>query len=252
MHRVPFGITLLLVSICASEQSRLHEALVDVSFLFGEVQVSSVHDMAPSIINLQTCYYCLLCFFYTQLILSLAVLTVCFLITTVCTLAIVLITRARSRHSRKEAASSCRSSPLIETKPVSACHDPPFDHQPPLKSRRQATAKDSGNYAEKCVINSTGRLLDPSWYDPSSSVGFINSEKNKTSAKREDSSDENISEKSSLLPQEHEISPEPATLGFGEMSESAGIWYRDTSGKHLTRFVVLHMFLIISMLMVGG
>lgn len=37
--RVPFIITLLLVSICAAQQSRLHEALVDISFLFGEVQV---------------------------------------------------------------------------------------------------------------------------------------------------------------------------------------------------------------------
>ena len=39
--RVPFIITLLLVSICAAQQSRLHQALVDVSFLFGEVQVST-------------------------------------------------------------------------------------------------------------------------------------------------------------------------------------------------------------------
>ena len=29
------------MSICAAQQSRLHQALVDVSFLFGEVQVSA-------------------------------------------------------------------------------------------------------------------------------------------------------------------------------------------------------------------
>lgn len=79
-------------------------------------------------------------------------------------------------------------------------------------------------------------------------MALDNSEKN---IQEEVSSDEEESERASFLPQKREISPEPTTLGFGEMSESAGVWYRDTSGKHLTRFVVLHMFLILSMLMVG-
>ena len=38
-HRIPIIITILLVSICAATRLRLHEALVDISFLFGEAQV---------------------------------------------------------------------------------------------------------------------------------------------------------------------------------------------------------------------
>lgn len=178
-------------------------------------------------------------------------LIVCFLITTICTFAIVLITRSRRRHSKKKTSSPIRSSPLIETKPASNHHSTASDYPSPPKSRKQAGAtKDSGNYSAKYGINSTGQLPDPSWYEPSSSVALANSEKDEMNIQGEVSSDEEVSEKASLLPQKREISPEPATLGFGEMSESAGIWYRDTSGKHLTRFVVLHMFLILSMLMV--
>ena len=178
-------------------------------------------------------------------------LVACFLITTISTIAIVLITRARRRSSKKEkATSSLRSSPLIETRPGNSRHSPPSDHQPPSKSRKQAAPNDSGNYSAKYGINSTGRLPDPSWYEPSSSVVLASTERDEKNIQGEDSSDEEVSERSSLMPQKREISPEPATLGFGEMSESAGVWYRDTSGKHLTRFVVLHMFLIVSMLMV--
>ena len=169
-----------------------------------------------------------------------------------CTFAIVLITRARRRHSKKTTSSPYHSSPLIETKPVSSRHSTASrsDDQSPPKGRKQVVAakKDSGNYSAKYGINSTGRLPDPSWYEPSSSMALDNSEKN---IQGEMSSDEEESEGASLLPQKREISPEPTTLGFGEMSESAGVWYRDTSGKHLTRFVVLHMFLILSMLVVG-
>ncbi len=181
-------------------------------------------------------------------------LIACFLITTVCTFTIVLITRARRRHSKKTTSSPYRSSPLIETKPVGSRHSTASDDQSPLKSRKQvaATNKDSGNYSVRYGINSTGRLPDPSWYEPSSSMALDNSEKDEKNIQGEMSSDEEESERESLLPQKREISPEPATLGFGEMSESAGVWYRDTSGKHLTRFVVLHMFLIFSMLMVGN
>ena len=83
-------------------------------------------------------------------------------------------------------------------------------------------------------------------------MALDSSEKDEKNIQGDVSSDEEVSEGASLLPQKREISPEPTTLGFGEMSESAGVWYRDTSGKHLTRFVVLHMFLIFSMLMVGS
>ena len=176
-------------------------------------------------------------------------LIVCFLITTICTIAVVLITRARRRHSKKTTSSPYRSSPLIETNPASSRDSTASDKQSPSKSRKHVAAnKDSGNYSAKYGINSTGRLPDPSWYEPSSSMALDNSEKN---IQEEVSSDEEESERASFLPQKREISPEPTTLGFGEMSESAGVWYRDTSGKHLTRFVVLHMFLILSMLMVG-
>ena len=180
-------------------------------------------------------------------------LIVCFLITTICTFAIVLITRSRRRLSKKATSSPYRSSPLIETKPAGSHHNMASDDQLPSKSRKQvaATNKDSGNFSSRYGINSTGRLPDPSWYEPSSSMALDSSGKDVKNTQGEVSSDEEESEKASLLPQKREISPEPTTLGFGEMSESAGVWYRDTSGKHLTRFVVLHMFLILSMLMVG-
>ena len=67
-----------------------------------------------------------------------------------------------------------------------------------------------------------------------------------------DTTDDDTTEKTSLLTGQRDISPEPATLGFGEMAESAGLWYRDVSGKQLTRFVVLHVFLIFSMFMVSS
>ena len=54
MCRIPVVITVLLVSICAAKQSRLHESLVDVSFLFGEVQVGThVHIHVHVHVHLQ-------------------------------------------------------------------------------------------------------------------------------------------------------------------------------------------------------
>lgn len=192
---------------------------------------------------------------YLQLILSLAVLILCFLVTTISTIAIVLITRAQRQHSNKkvDTPSPVRSSPLIETKVTGGCHSPEAERQYPSGGRKQADTKDSGNYCAKFVINSAGRLPDTSWYEPSSSVGLNSSDKDvlKKNVQAEDGSDDEVSEEMPLLSRKHQISPEPTTLGFGEMSESTGVWHRDASGKHLTRFVVLHMFLIFSMLMVS-
>lgn len=191
-----------------------------------------------------------------QLILSLAVLILCFLVTTISTIAIVLITRARRQHSKKkvDTPSPTRSSPLIETKPTRGHRSPGVDRQLQSGARKQAdSGNDSGNYSANMIINLSGRLPDPSWYEPSSSVWLSSSDKDdvKQNLQAEDNSDDEVSEEMPLLSRKHEISPEPTTLGFGEMSESTGVWHRDASGKHLTRFVVLHMFLIFSMLMVG-
>lgn len=190
-----------------------------------------------------------------QLILSLAVLILCFLVTTISTIAIVLITRARRRRSRKnqESSSSVRSSPLIETKPAGEHCSPGAERRLSSRGRKQADAKDSGNYSVNFGINSGGRLPDPSWYEPSSSVGLSSSNKDDLSkiVEEDDDSHDDVSEEAPLLLKKREISPEPTTLGFGEMSASAGVWHRDASGKQLTRFIVLHMFLIFSMLMVG-
>ena len=187
-----------------------------------------------------------------QLILSLAVLILCFLVTTISTIAVILITRARRQHSQKkvDTPSPAHSSPLIETKPNRGHHSPGVQRQFPPGARKQA---DSSNYSANFVINSVGRLPDPSWYEPSSSVGLSSSDKDnvKKDLQAEDNSDNEVSEGMPLLSRKRKISPEPTSLGFGEMSESAGVWHRDASGKHLTRFVVLHMFLIFSMLMVG-
>lgn len=40
-------------------------------------------------------------------------------------------------------------------------------------------------------------------------------------------------------------------LQFGAVSEDAGLWYRDISGKHLIRFIVLLLLLIMSSLVVS-
>ena len=174
-------------------------------------------------------------------------LILCFLITTISTFIIVLITRARRRQSqkKKDTSSSLHSSPLLETQAV---------RNRLSGEQNQAATKDSGNYSTSYGINAAGRLPNPSWYEPSSSVGLGSSDKGdvKKNIQEDDSdSDEEVSEKASLLSKKRDISPEPTTLGFGEMSEHAGVWYRDVSGKHLTRFIVLHMFLIFSMLMVS-
>lgn len=183
----------------------------------------------------------------------------CFIITTLSTIAIVLITRARRRSKKKTTSDSpIRGSPLLETSPRDSGSSQASKRQSPLRGRKEAS-KDSGTFSVNYGINSAGRLRDPSWYEPSSSAHMDDSNKNidrKVTIQDEDSDDddkkEDVSEETLLLPNKRDISPEPASLGFGMMSESMGLWYRDASGKHLTRFVVLHVFLIFSMLMVGN
>ena len=39
IHRIPILTTVIMVIVCTADPSRLHEGTVDVSFLFGKVQV---------------------------------------------------------------------------------------------------------------------------------------------------------------------------------------------------------------------
>lgn len=42
-----------------------------------------------------------------------------------------------------------------------------------------------------------------------------------------------------------------ADIGFGVISEATGLWYRDISGKHLIRFVILLLLLVLSSFVVS-
>ena len=165
----------------------------------------------------------------------------------------MLITRARNRRQKKQDASSddlVRAAPLIDKKPSSS-HDSTVPDLPaPTRRQNVYVPKDSGTFSANFGISSTGRLQDPSWYDPSSSCVASSVEK-PNNIQEGDESEFESTEKTSLLSGKRDVSPEPATLGFGEMSATTGLWYRDVSGKQLTRFVVLQVFLIFSMFMVS-
>ena len=154
-----------------------------------------------------------------------------------------MITRARRRNSKKKRGtpSPVHSSPLLVTKTTEVLQSSDLEDQSTSRNRKITASKDSGTDSTKFGV--------------STSVGLVkgyNGDLKKNIQMTVDDSDDEVSEKALLLPEKHEIVPEPTSLGFGEMSEFTGVWYRDVSGKDLTRFIVLHMFLIFSMLMVNA
>lgn len=208
---IPIVITVLLVSICATTQLRLHSTLVDISFLFGEA----------------------------QLVLSLVVLVISFTITATCTFFIILAAGKLQKKTPTRESSFIMpdetSTNNVKLKHARPSPDRPRSPQTPF-SLNYGT--DSGQHGESDYATN--------------GVVFVDSNSQSASVTGSEVADQDGSKTDETTPllmggaRQAEVSV--PDLQFGAVSEDTGLWYRDISGKHLIRFIVLLLLLIMSSL----
>lgn len=182
---------------------------------------------------------------YMQLVISLAVLVICFLITTICTVMIILIARKMRKASSPKREASPQEPSSASTNDVK------------LKRARlsPSVGQRSPNTPVPFTINSDTRKVEENPNSTDSKTKIVYEDSAKTASL--DLSDETKhNEYSPLLGSRtnrnrREISPdEPSSLQFGDFTEGMGLWYRDAAGKHMIRFVILLVLLVFSSLVV--
>ena len=182
-----------------------------------------------------------------QFILSLVVLVICFIVGAVCVIIIILATRKMNQTNKKDRVA------LEETKQSSP------ERQSTTAPNRRSPQSYAVNYgAESLNSNSNGSSYGATPLlkreDTPVSVGDppggatidFDSPLAKKATK-----DELSSEKTPLL--RRDVSPEPSSVNYSlELpTNSSGLWYRDKSGQHLMRFIVLIIFLLFSSFVVS-
>ena len=195
-----------------------------------------------------------------QLILSLVVLILCASIALVFVIMTIIISHKNRKKNKSTANSSSdsspHSSPLLPTQSDKTLKR--RLHPDVTTARTHDDQPLSMNYGTETLSTESTKLYSSLYQPPDASDGFdtvVNfhgSVKNGARSAAEVEKEGEATEKSPLLRKKREISPEPYSMALGQVSESAGVWYRDNSGKHLNRFLVLMLFLVFSSLVVSG
>ena len=173
--------------------------------------------------------------------ISLAVLVLCCAVTTICVFLIILTARsqqkkaARKRQEEQKITaenSSCNSVKLKNAKPSPEGNRGPINEVPYYGGTQ--SDEDGGGNAGVIFVDS-------------------NRDSSRVLLREENAEDESASllTKSVEGRSEHGDGVSVVEFGLGIISEATGLWYRDTSGRHLMRFMILLLLLVLSSFMVS-
>lgn len=168
----------------------------------------------------------------------------CFVLAAICTFLVLLTARKLQRKASKK---------LDEDR-----HDISREHSS-INDVKMKKAKPSpeGKRSDSSTPDYGSSRGSP--YSADKHTGVINTgvifvEDNSGDSSIRDYPREREDEKSPLLKEKEAETgsvTEASEFGFGVISEATGLWYRDISGKHLMRFMVLLLLLVFSSLVVS-
>ena len=165
-----------------------------------------------------------------QLVLSLVVLLISFVVTAICTFLIILTTK------------KLQKAPSTEN---SFFNVPDESSTNNVKLKRARPSPDHIQTATPFALNGSDEGTT------TNGVIFVDNSSSQSAEEYHEGGGaaEDQDEKTPLLTRERATtSPD---VQFGTISEDAGLWYRDLAGKHLLRFVVLLLLLIFSSMVVS-
>ena len=168
-------------------------------------------------------------------------LTITFIITALCTLLVILTAR---RHQVKAAKKT----------EASITPEEPSSSNVKMKHARPSPVASGSPRATPFSLNDNDQEdLQGSQNSTAKGVIFVDSEyaQGDRGGQRQSEITTAANETTPLL-KSGKIEAEPSSdFQFGVISEDTGLWYRDLSGKHLIRFVILLLLLLFSSLVVS-
>lgn len=183
---------------------------------------------------------------HMQLVITLAVLFICFMVAVICTFMIVFTTRNLQNRNTTNLRDQDEADAI--TREDSSCNSTNVK----MKQARPSptTRKTPGNETLNYGTNS-GNFRDPSGPVNSNDSGIIFVDSNQTDSASLSAVNQDTDETSPLLKNKNSDEVSSTGFQFGIISEDTGLWYRDISGKHLIRFVILLLLLVFSSLVVS-
>ena len=170
-----------------------------------------------------------------QLVLSLVVLLISFVVTAICTFLIILTTK------------KLQKAPSTEN---SFFNVPDESSTNNVKLKRARPSPDHIQTATPFALNGSDEDQHEREGTTTNGVIFVDNSSSQSAEEYHGAAAaEDQDEKTPLLSRKRATTP--PDVQFGTISEDAGLWYRDLAGKHLLRFVVLLLLLIFSSMVVS-
>ena len=183
-----------------------------------------------------------------QLVVSLAVLLLCFIVAGSCTFLIIMTLQLKKKKAvaQRTVANTITPENTSTNSTIKMKHARPS----PEGGKRESPQEESPQRRIPYTVNygtvepgslETSETKDATEHGP---VIFVDSSNSRGAPPGQQGN-----ETTPLLPNE-----DAASMGdfeFGSLSEASGVWHRDLAGRHIIRFVVLLLLLVFSSLVVS-